>query len=148
MADEHVNGANGAANGAAGPDEYATFRIGGRDLKVGALTLWDLEQSRADLQDMNPDTPWTQYATTVVRIIARKLRPDAWEPFAESLAKSCTGPEARNLTSSFNDLWRVSGLMGEAEAAQEETTVSPGTGTLTESPPNSPLPSANQTSDD
>ena len=144
MADEQqlMNGA--ALNGLAGPDEYATFRIGGRDIKVGALTLWDLDQSREDLQGMNPDTPWTQYAATIVRIIARKLKPEMWEAFAEGLLKSCTAGEARNLAVAFNDLWRVSGLMGEAEAANMETL--PGTGTLTESPPNSPSPSETPTS--
>lgn len=135
MADETLT--NGALNGAMSPDEFAVFRIGGRDLKVGALTLWDLEQSQNDIQGMSPDTPWITYAANVVRIISRKLKPEAWESFAEGLLKSCTAGDARDLASSFNDLWRVSGLMGEAEAATGAETVV-GTGTSTESPPNSP----------
>jgi hypothetical protein len=114
-------------------DEFATFKIGGREIKVSALTLWDLEQSRSDIQGMTPDTVWTEYAAKVVRIIARKTSPEAWESLAEQMMKACSAGEARNLAAQFNDLWRVSGLMGEAEAVQEATS---GTGTSTESPPN------------
>lgn len=125
----------------ASPNEFAVFRIGGRDLKVGALTLWDLEQSQTDLQGLLESAGgnlWTQNSMSVVRIIARKLKPEAWESYAEALSKSCTGREALGLISSFNVLWQVSGLMGEAEAATEATEVQSGTGTSTESPPNSP----------
>lgn len=136
MADDE-KGVNGVV-----VDEFAIFRIGGRDIKVGAMTLWDLEQSRQDIQSISAEMPWTQYAATVVRIIARKLQPETYEAMAEGLQKACSAREARDLATSFNELWRVSGLMGEVEAAIEEAPVtmeeSSGTGTSIESPPNSP----------
>jgi hypothetical protein len=136
MADNGMNGA--ALNGIAAPDEFAVFRIGGRDIKVGALTLWDLQESAEDIQKMDPTTPWTQYAATVVKIVARKLQPEAWESYAEGLLKSCSAREARDLAVAFNKLWEVSGLMGEDEAATTEATKVLGTGTSIESPPNLP----------
>lgn len=128
------------------PSETATFRIGGRDLKVPALTLWDLELNREDMQSLSPQMRWTEYGATVIRIVARKLKDGGdWEPFCEALQRSCSVKEARELSVQFNDLLRVSGFeMGEAEAAVEEN---PGTGTLTESQPNLPSPSETPTSD-
>jgi hypothetical protein len=129
----------------ASPTEFAKFRIGGRDIEVGALTLWDLETSKDEILSLSGDTTVFTYAATCVRIIARKLKPEASDSYAEALLKSCSVSEARNIGASFTELWRISGFdVGEAEAAQE---VSPGTGTSTESPPNSPLPFENQTSD-
>lgn len=119
-----------------GPEEFVTFRIGGRDMKVGALTLWDLEASRDDIMSMGPETPWMQYAAMVVRIIARKLKPEVWESYCEGLLKSCSGAEARNLVVPFGELLRVSGIVGEPQAAEETAEVPFGTGTLIESPQN------------
>lgn len=141
MADEPT--INGNLTSLASPDEFATFTIGGRELKVDALTLWDLEESKDDIRALTPDMPWTSYASAVVRIVARKLKPEAGESFAEALLQSCSVPEARNISASFNVLWRLSGFdLGEEEAT-DETAASPGTGTSTESPPNLPSPSAN-----
>lgn len=123
------------------PNESAPFRIGGRTLNVPALTLWDLELSKDDMQALTPEMAWTTYATTVIRIIARKLKEDNPREFGDALLKSCSVDEARNKATEFTELLRVSGFeMGEAVAATPEN----GTGTSTESPPNSPSPSETQ----
>jgi hypothetical protein len=125
------------------PNEHAIFRIGGRDLIIPALTLWDLEVSRTDITTLTADMPWSLYATQVVRIISRKLNEDNPTEFGDALLKSCSVPEARNLATQFTELLRVSGFeMGEAEATVEN----PGTGTSTESQQNSLSPSETPTS--
>lgn len=124
------------------PNETATFRIGGRDLVVPALTLWDLEQSSDLIRGLTADMPWPEYATRVVRIISRKLNEDNPLAFGDALLKSCSVKEGQGLAVAFGRLLSVSGFddaPGEAEAA------SPGTGTSTELPPNSPSPSETQT---
>jgi hypothetical protein len=125
------------------PNESAKFKIGGRVLVVPALTLWDLELSRDEIQSLTPEMQWSTYATTVVKIIARKLNEDNTTPYAEALLRSCSIEEAMAKAVEFNELLRVSGFeMGEVVAA----TGTSGTGTSTESQQNSPSPSDSQTS--
>src|SRR5215469_1589959 len=125
------------------PSETASFVVGGATLQVPALTLWDLELSRTEMQALTPDLVWSTYAATVVKIIARKLRPEHADEFAEALLRKCSVREAQNLAVAFNTLLAVSGFeMGEAEAVAESS----GTGTSIESPQNSPSPSEFPTS--
>jgi len=132
-------------NGTVALPETSVFRIGGRDIRVPSLSLWDLEVSKRDIMLLSPELDWIEYGFTVVRIVARKIVSDkddagdietATLALSKEMSKKCSVEEIRNLTSAMNDLLRVSGFVmpGEAEAAN------PGTGTLTESPPNSPLP--------
>jgi hypothetical protein len=139
-----ANSSNGHAvdDMAVPPNETAVFRIGKVDIKVPALTLWDVEVSGADIRSLDPEMPWSTYAATIVRIIARKLKPDVFDAYAEALQRSCSVEEARNLSIAFNDLLRVSGFPMPAEPA-----IDLGTGTSTELQPNLPLPSESSTSD-
>lgn len=93
---------------------------------------------------------WTTYAATVLKIVARKMGTvDNYLPMAEAWMKSCTVKEANAITPSFNKLLALSGFEGADAAsplAQGEAE-SPGTGTSTESPPNSPSLSEFQTLD-
>ncbi len=128
------------------PGEYVDFRIGGRDIRVPALTLWDLEQSRDDIRSLSPAMWWTEYASTVLRVIARKLKPDAPpETIVEGWQKACVMGEANQIIPTWNKLMEASGFkLGDDARPLAET--SPGIGTSTESPPNSPLPSESSTS--
>lgn len=127
------------------PSETATFRIGGRDLVVPALTLWDLEISREQITSMSPDMSWSEYAANVIKVVAAKLKPDHANEFAESLQKSCSVREARELATQFSRLLFVSGFDipdPDAPVGEDSATVEhPGIGTLTESSQNSPSPS-------
>lgn len=149
MSDGQTNG-NGAH--VLAPTEYATFKIGGRELKVPALNLWDLEQSRDDIRSLSPEMPWTEYAATVIRIVARKLSDDdkqKEQALWESLLKGCSYAEAQGIAGSFGELLTVTGFLGQADQTDSplgDQTLSLGTGTATESQPNLPLPLESSTS--
>jgi hypothetical protein len=152
MADGNGNGHDTDISGAAlGVGEYVPFTIGGREIRVPALSLWDLEQSREDIRSLDVGMYWTEYAATVLRIIARKLgNVDNYLPMSEAWMKSCTVKEANGITPAFNQLLALSGFENAAATdplASEEAEASPGTGTSDESPPNSPSLSEFQTSD-
>lgn len=132
----------------ASPNETTVFRIGGRDLKVPPLTLWDLEISADEIAEMKPNTRWSRYATLVVSVVVRQLnpdRPEIWDELTKSMAKSCSVAEARALSRTFDDLLSNSGFVAPGE--EEAATPSDGTGTSTESLPNSPSPLDASTSD-
>jgi hypothetical protein len=136
---------NGKMNGSALPFERkcetATFRIGGHDIQVPAISLDVLDRCKSQL-NMAGDTPLLDYAKGICEVVATLLEDTRPELDAKTLIKACSWSEARGLIASMAELLRVSGFVepGEDEAA------SPGTGMSIGSSPNSePAESAAET---
>lgn len=128
------------------PSEFVDFRIGGQDIRVKVLTLWDLERVKDKLLNLGPGGDWITYSVDLTRIIATltAVSPETPEELAERLMKACSMGEARDLPTAMTDLLTKSGFLtpGEAEAAAANL----GTGISTLSPQNSqPGESAEET---
>lgn len=138
--------ANG--NGAAGegllsllsrPLESASFRIGGQDILVPAMTLYVLDKCADDIKALSPDMSLTDYCKHVINIVSTILAPDelgAEIEMALRLQKVCSFSEMQGLIRSMGELLSVSGF---APSGEDEATsaANPGTGTLTGLSPNS-----------
>ena len=125
-------------NGVA-PTEHAIFTFGTDEIKVPALSLWDLQETKPLFDEIETGMDWRLYAATVVKIVAFvKAGEDATAETRSALAnvfmKKCTVEQTRQMSVQMNAWLKVSGFdMGEDLAAE----ASPGTGTLMPSSPNS-----------
>lgn len=131
---------NGKAVGGmmAPPTDTATFRIGGQDVEVPALTLAVLGRCKDAINGLSPELDFITYSQFVIKILATALKAIRPELTEEFLSENCSVVEMRNLAQSLHTLFEISGFsMGEAEAAGDEATQSLGTGTSTPSPQNS-----------
>jgi hypothetical protein len=120
------------------PSEYVDFIIGGTQIRVRALTLFDLERTKPYIQALVPGD-WIGYASNIVSMIAELTAPSdgVGEPEATriKLSRACSASEAMGLAATLNELFAKSGLItGEAEATRENS----GIGTLTPSSPSLP----------
>ena len=132
MADTPTNGhAVGGMHGPlSAPRETATFRIGGQDIAVPALTLYVLDRTKESISALSPDLSFTDYAKHVIEVVSVALEDSRPELTVEALSKVCSLMEMRGLVGAMGELLKASGFeMGEEPAA------SPGTGTLTGSSP-------------
>jgi len=143
-----ANGNGISTNGMAPPAisfdlkvETSPFTIGGRQIDVPLMRLWEIKRQRPRMDSITRDMNWLDYSEVVLHIVAVQLAPDepddASATFA-ALMRACSMDEMRGLDAAYTTLLRASGfILGEAEAAQEAA--SPGTGTSTESPQTSLL---------
>jgi len=122
------------------PTEYAEFLVGGRAIKVRALSLYDLDALKSEIRGLDPtNVDWITYGVTVMRILAFLTSGD--EPDmamvdakARAMAKTCTWAEVKNLPTQIDQLLRISGF----DSPGEDQAANPGTGTSTQLSPNSP----------
>ena len=117
-------------NGVARPRKTVDFVIGGETIAVPILMLGDVEALAVPIRALGPEQWWVDYSKCVLEVVAYQTKRDFNE-----LKNSCSIAEARDLSSAMNKLLDESGFIapsGEVEAA------SPGTGTSSDSPPNSP----------
>lgn len=135
---------NGFADGAGQPalsvPERINFSIGGKDVPVRAMQLFDLQCCKEYILALDPTLDKITYGTLVLNILAYMTSPEdspleVLDAKAKAMAKSCSGKELLALPTRMNELLGISGFdaPGEAEAG-----ASPGTGTSTELSPNSP----------
>jgi hypothetical protein len=122
------------------PMESVDFIIGGRAIKLSALSLWDLERAKGPMLALSGELWWADYAKGVCEIIEILVSGES----AETLMQSCSITEARALSVTWSELLTKSGFEapGEDSAASE---ASPGTGTSTNLSPNSEQDSTVQT---
>lgn len=129
----------------AGHSKSTTFKIGGKDVRVPALTLSTLDTRDEEMRAIGTPMPIREYAKTVLRIAATSVEaektgeeadptPEAIDVTYRRWYRTIKFDEIQGLSNSMDQLLINSGytLPGEAEAATTEA--SPGTGTLTESP--------------
>lgn len=136
MAQSNGNGAvEGAAHFFSAPTEFAPLTIGGREIKVPALTLATIDKVKDEIKSLGPDLWWVDYGRACVRIVAASLEDTQPDLTFEVLAKVCTAGELRNMPANMIELFRISGFIMGEEAAQVEE--NPGTSTQTPLPPNS-----------
>lgn len=127
-----------AENSGVAPTEHATFTFGIDEVKVPALTLWDLQETKFLFDQIEAGQDWRLYAAVVVKIVAFiKAGEDATNETRAALAsafmKKCTVQQSRGISDQMNAWLKISGFdMGEDVA----TEASLGTGTLTPSSPN------------
>lgn len=129
-----------ATNGKTGlraPPGSVMFVIGGEEIVVPALTLYVLDAKKDALRSLGPDLSMTEYGVLVIEIIAEALKDSRPELTQEELLRHCSWPETLELPARMAELLTVSGFTGSAPGEVEAA--SPGTGTSTNSPPNSPV---------
>jgi hypothetical protein len=126
-----------------------TFRIGGKDVRVPALTLSALEMLESEMALIDTGAKIREYTKAVLRVIATSIEvarageerdpePAEIQTTYDKFRRRIIFGEMSNMAVQMNELLINTGyvLRGEAEAAKTEA--NPGTGTSTESPPNSP----------
>jgi hypothetical protein len=126
-----------------------TFRIGGKDVRVPALTLSALEMLESEMALIDTGATVRDYTKAVLRVIATSIEvekageerdpePEAIQATYDRFRRRIIFGEMSNLAIQMNQLLISTGyvLRGEAEAAKTEA--NPGTGTSTESPPSLP----------
>jgi len=131
-----TDGMNGAAVSFDLKKETSPFKIGGKEIPVPVMSMWDIKRLRERI-DMDTDIHWIDMADRILRIVAILLAPDEADDASAThaaLLKACSMEEMRGLGASYNELLKASGfIMGEAEPPEQAA--NRGTGTSTESPP-------------
>ncbi len=116
--------------------DFITFKAKGEDVKVPALSFYTVDLTRPLIEELDPELNWIDYAKKVLEIFMLGTFPDEDQPTRDAkkldLMKKMSVPEMRDLTTSLNDLLRVSGfIMATAEPAAEaqvpETSLGVGT---------------------
>jgi hypothetical protein len=126
------------------PSEVTKFTIGGQSIEVQALTLWAMDVVKDELLALGPGLDFITYARTVVRIVYKLVKLEHPDISIEEgdLIRACSVVEMRQLAVSMNELLGISGFEGgpteQTEPTNPATAVPSGTGTSTESSPDSP----------
>lgn len=124
---------------------YTIFSIGGKPERIPPLTLWVLEAREKELNSINANMAPKEYADVVLLIAATSIEAmkcgDESDPTEENVEKTFKRlrrriiyGEMRQLGNMMDQLLVNSGFPGPEELAPAKD----GTGTSTESAPNSP----------
>jgi hypothetical protein len=130
---------NGAVSAA--PTEFVVFVIGGEEYKVPTATLYTLDESKSEFDELGPEQSQAEYCYTCLKIVSFAItaavgKEAEWESLFQTIRKKLRVNECLPLMRAMSDWLVKSGLSaGEAEAA----TGNGGTGTSEPLPPNSPL---------
>lgn len=130
----------GATSPALSVPETAEFTIGGQKINVRAMQLYDLECCKEYILALDPTLDKITYGMIILNIVGYMTSPEGTPKEVLSakvteMSKRCSGKEMLALTASMDRLLLVSGF--EPPSGEAGAGASPGTGTSTESSPNS-----------